>query len=308
MLSVFVKTIANPQILPPPQNYWLNTSGNQIIRHFIETMGSQSQLTKTDLELLLNGSSVQRTIRQELTYKDLYSSPENLWSALFMTGYLTQKGLPDGDRYDLVIPNQEIRNIITTQLLTLFTETIKNDGKDLEAFCSALFHGNAPEVEHRFTAYMQKTISIRDTFVQKPTKENFYHGILLGILGYKSGWTVRSNKESGNGFSDIFIQIDDSDLGIIIEVKYSENDDLKSECKKALQQISQKNYTEGLYQNGIHHILKYGIVCQRKRCCVLLEKESRFIIKGQSRLKGALKSSLISNILLRKTPPKHSQS
>ena len=120
---------------------------------------------------------------------------------------------------------------------------------------------------------MQKTISIRDTFVQKPTKENFYHGILLGILGYKSGWTVRSNKESGNGFSDIFIQIDDSDLGIIIEVKYSENDDLKSECKKALQQISQKNYTEGLYQNGIHHILKYGIVCQRKRCCVLLEKE-----------------------------------
>lgn len=236
-------------------------------------MGSQSQLTKTDLELLLNGSSVQRTIRQELTYKDLYSSPENLWSALFMTGYLTQKGLPDGDRYDLVIPNQEIRNIITTQLLSLFTETIKNDGKDLEAFCSALFHGNAPEVEHRFTAYMQKTISIRDTFVQKPTKENFYHGILLGILGYKSGWTVRSNKESGNGFSDIFIQIDDSDLGIIIEVKYSENDDLKSECKKALQQISQKNYTEGLYQNGIHHILKYGIVCQRKRCCVLLEKE-----------------------------------
>ncbi len=256
-----------------PQNYWLNTSGNQIIRHFIENMGSQSQLTKTDLELLLNGSSVQRTIRQELTYKDLYSSPEILWSALFMTGYLTQKGLPDGDRYDLVIPNQEIRNIITTQLLTLFTETIKNDGKDLEAFCSALFHGNAPEVEHRFTAYMQKTISIRDTFVQKPTKENFYHGILLGILGYKSGWTVRSNKESGNGFSDIFIQIDDSDLGIIIEVKYSENDDLKSECKKALQQISQKNYTEGLYQNGIHHILKYGIVCQRKRCCVLLEKE-----------------------------------
>lgn len=117
-----------------PQNYWLNTSGNQIIRHFIENMGSQSQLTKTDLELLLNGSSVQRTIRQELTYKDLYSSPENLWSALFMTGYLTQKGLPDGDRYDLVIPNQEIRNIITTQLLSLFTETIKNDGKDLEAF------------------------------------------------------------------------------------------------------------------------------------------------------------------------------
>ena len=91
-----------------PQNYWLNTSGNQIIRHFIENMGSQSQLTKTDLELLLNGSSVQRTIRQELTYKDLYSSPENLWSALFMTGYLTQKGLPDGDRYDLVIRKSAI--------------------------------------------------------------------------------------------------------------------------------------------------------------------------------------------------------
>lgn len=122
--------------------------------------------------------------------------------------------------------------------------------------------------------YMGKfpVISISLKGIQKPTKENFYHGILLGILGYKSGWTVRSSKESGNGFRDIFIQIDDSDLGIIIEVKYSENNDLKSECKKALQQISQKNYTEELYQNGIHYILKYGIVCQRKRCCVLLEK------------------------------------
>ena len=234
-----------------PKNYWANTSGNSVISHFIESVNEPP----------------------ELTYKELYSSIDNLWSTLFMTGYLTQRGEPNGDRYNLVIPNREIRNIITNHILKMFKESIKKDGKTVGEFCDALLKQNPEKVESIFTDYMKKTISIRDTFVQKPTKENFYHGLLLGILGFKENWSVMSNRESGDGFSDILIRIEDEDVGIVIEVKYASDGNMEKECENALQQITDVRYTEALEQEGIHKIIKYGVACYKKKCKVMMKIE-----------------------------------
>ena len=253
-----------------PKNYWANTSGNSVISHFIDSVGKPQKLTRMELEQLVNGGIVQKEINFELTYKELYSSIDNLWSTLFMTGYLTQRGESSGNRYNLVIPNREIRNIITNHILKMFKENVKDDGKTVSDLCDALLNKNPEKVELIFTEYMKKTISIRDTFAQKPTKENFYHGLLLGILGFKENWSVMSNRESGDGFGDILIRIEDEDVGIVIEVKYADDENLQEECEKALQQIIDIRYTEALEQEGIHTIIKYGIACYRKKCKVLM--------------------------------------
>ena len=253
-----------------PKNYWANTSGNSVISHFIDSVGKPQKLTRMELEQLVNGGIVQKEINFELTYKELYSSIDNLWSTLFMTGYLTQRGEPSGNRYNLVIPNREIRNIITNHILKMFKENVKDDGKTVSDLCDALLNQNSEKVELIFTEYMKKTISIRDTFARKPTKENFYHGLLLGILGFKENWSVMSNRESGDGFGDILIRIEDEDVGIVIEVKYADDGNLQGECEKALQQIIDIRYTEALEQEGIHTIIKYGIACYRKKCKVLM--------------------------------------
>lgn len=253
-----------------PKNYWANTSGNSVISHFIDSVGKPQKLTRMELEQLVNGGIVQKEINSELTYKELYSSIDNLWSTLFMTGYLTQRGEPSGNRYNLVIPNREIRNIITNHILKMFKENVKDDGKTVSDLCDALLNQNPEKVELIFTEYMKKTISIRDTFAQKPTKENFYHGLLLGILRFKENWSVISNRESGDGFGDILIRIEDEDVGIVIEVKYADDGNLQGECEKALQQIIDIRYTESLEQEGIHTIIKYGIACYRKKCKVLM--------------------------------------
>ena len=255
-----------------PKNYWLNTSGNEVINHFIDSVGEPQKLAKTELERLVSGNVVRKRIDEAITYKELYSTIDNLWSTLFMTGYLTQRGSEDDGRYRLVIPNREIRNIVTDHILSLFQDEVKKDGQMANAFCQALMEGKEKEVERLLTAYMGKTISIRDTFVRKSIKENFYHGILLGILSFKTGWEVSSNRESGTGFSDILIEIDDSDIGIVIEVKYSDDEDqLEKDCKEALKQIKDRDYTQKLRDAGFHKILKYGIACQIKTCKVLVE-------------------------------------
>ena len=267
-----------------PQNFWINTSGNQVIEHFIERMDRQkkfrkddgtedkARLTKGEMERLINGDAVQKEIHQELTYKDVYSSVDNIWSVLFMTGYLTRRGDADGNTVNLVIPNREIRNVYTEQIMKLFKEQVSRDGETLDAFCEALLAGKPEEVEKQFTSYMEQTISVRDTFVRKPLKENFYHGILLEILGFKGGWSVTSNREAGDGFSDIQIAIDDEDVGIVIEIKYAQNGDCEAECRKALKQIDANRYAENFYQDEVGTLLKYGIACSRKKCRVMLEK------------------------------------
>lgn len=260
----------NPML--PPENYWTNTSGNDVLKHFIESAGAAKGLAKTDLERLVNGEIVEKDIREDLTYNELYASMDNLWSTLFMAGYLTHKGRVDTKRFRLAVPNREIRNIITEQVLALFKQDVEKDGQLLNDFCTALSDGHTDEVERLFSEYMKKTISVRDTFARKELKENFYHGLLLGILGFKAGWSVMSNRESGNGFSDIMIMIDDAEIGIVIEVKYAESHDLEAICKDALKQMIDKRYTEYFEQQGIKKILKYGIACRVKECKVMLEE------------------------------------
>lgn len=262
--------IDDPKLLP--QNYWLNTSSNEVIHRFIDSAGKQGRLTRAELERLVNGETVQKEICQELTYKDLYTSMDNLWSTLFMTGYLTQRGEPVGNLYNLAVPNREIRNIITEHILKSFKEDIGKDGEMVTAFCTALAEGKPDVVEGLFTGYMEKTISVRDTFVRRAIRENFYHGILLGILSYKEDWIVRSNRESGDGFSDILITIDGTDTGMVIEVKYAKDGSEEKECRDALKQIANKQYEAALRQEGVQKIINYGIACNKKKCRVMMEK------------------------------------
>ena len=254
-----------------PKNYWINTSGNDVVRHFIEKMGNG--VMKGEMEALIDGKEVEKEIHEDLTYHEIYDSVNHLWSMLFMTGYLTRQEPADGDRYKLVIPNLEIRSIFIRQIMAMFKKEVAKDGKLLESFCNALEQGNAAEVEKLFSSYLKKSISIRDTFVQKTLKENFYHGILLGILGYKDGWILKSNKESGNGYSDIWIYDEEKELGIIIEVKYAEESQFEVVCREAIAQIDKNRYAEELREEGCNSILKYGIACYKKRCQVTVVKE-----------------------------------
>lgn len=251
-----------------PQNFWMNTSGNDAVRVFIEK--AENGTTKREIESLIAGEEITKEIRQELTYKDMYESIDNIWSVLFTTGYLTQRGKPDGRRFRLAIPNVEIRNIFTSQIMELFKIQVREDGHMLSQFCDALEKGDAPAVEQYFREYLKKTISIRDTFVRKQMKENFYHGILLGILGVKDKWGISSNRETGDGYSDIVAETENSQTGIIMEIKYAHDGDLTSACLKALQQIEDTNYEEELRAEGIDRVLKYGIACYKKNCRVMV--------------------------------------
>ena len=252
-----------------PGNYWSNTSSNDIVRHFIDM--ADAGAARHEIERLIAGEVVVREIHEELTYKELYDSIENVWSVLFSTGYLTQQGRTEGDFFRLVIPNREIRNLFTRQIMKMFRENIRKDGEAVNRFCEAMRRGDADGVEKQFTEYLKKAISIRDTFVRRPTKENFYHGILLGILGFKASWIVTSNRESGDEYSDIQIQIEDEEIGIAIEVKYAQSADLEAECRKALEQIEMQDYAQTLRAEGMKTIWKYAIACYKKRCRVMVE-------------------------------------
>ena len=251
-----------------PENYWINTSSNDAVRKFIQM--SDNFKTKREIEKLLAGGEITKEIHQELTYPEMYQSLENVWSLLFMTGYLTQRGRLDAKHYKLAIPNLEIRDIFQTQIMEYFKEHVKKDGDTLSRFCDALKSGEETKVEEIFESYLKKTISIRDTFVRKASKENFYHGILLGILGVKEEWYVSSNQESGEGYSDILVETENSETVILIEVKYANDGNLDQACERALQQIEEKKYDEELRENGVDKILKYGIACYMKRCKVKL--------------------------------------
>lgn len=251
-----------------PENYWINTSSNDAVKKFIQMSGNFK--TKREIETLLAGEEIIKEIHQELVYPEMYQSLENVWSLLFMTGYLTQRGRVDAKRYKLAIPNLEIRDIFETQIMEYFKESVAKDGDTLSRFCDALKNGEETKVGEIFESYLKKTISIRDTFVRKASKENFYHGILLGILGVKEEWYVSSNQESGEGYSDILVETENSETVILIEVKYANDGNLDQACEQALQQIEEKKYDEELRENGVDKILKYGIACYMKRCKVKL--------------------------------------
>lgn len=254
---------ANPEAIP--EDYWSNTSGNAMVRRFIDKADTQ---TRDEIERLISGEEIVKEIHQELTYNELDSSIENLWSVLFTTGYLTQHGRAGEDQYRLAIPNLEIRKLFIRQIREWFRDVSRNDGKTLEQFCTAFVEKKPEKIEEIFSDYLWNTISIRDTASTK--KENFYHGILLGLLGYKANWLVKSNAESGIGYSDILVEVPDNRTGIVIELKYAETGDMDAACVQALQQIEDRDYAAKLKDDGMRKIMKYGIACYKKNCKVVL--------------------------------------
>ncbi len=256
-----------------PENYWANSSGNDAVRRFIREAGGNGTI-KREIESLIAGELVTREIRQEITYPDMYSSIDNIWSVLFTTGYLTQRGRGMGRSFHLAIPNLEVREIFTGQIMDLFREDVKQDGKALDALCFALQEGNTGEAERQLRKYLKRTISIRDTFARKELKENFYHGMLLGLLAFKGSWVVSSNREAGEGYADILVEIEEKQTGLVIEVKYARDGRLDEACREALRQIQSRQYGDAFYEEDIEKVLKYGIAFYKDKCRVMLSGEA----------------------------------
>ncbi len=247
-----------------PDLYWSNTSGNDLLYELISRANEQ---TKHEIELLLSGSAVEKEIRSELTYRDIGDSIDNIWSVLYMTGYLTMKAKAGNGGYELIIPNREIYSLLKDNIY----QHLKKEANDKPATAKALFEaiieGRSEDVEELFSNYLISHISIRDTNVKKEMKENFYHGYLLGILSAVSGAVV-SNRESGEGYADIIIKSVEKRIGVILEMKYAENEKLDAYCDEALEQINEKKYEQALVDEGMNTIRKYGIACYKKRCKV----------------------------------------
>ena len=252
-----------------PQDFWSNSSGNALVRSFIDKADVQ---TKDEIERLIAGKYIEKEISQELTYDEIDKSIANLWSVLFTTGYLTKQGVTDDGRVRLSIPNREIKNLFIKKIREWFSDTTANDGKTLEQFCNAFVEKDTEKIEELFGDYLWNTISIRDTAVAKDKKENFYHGILLGLLGYKANWLIKSNTESGTGYSDILVEVPNNRTGIVIELKYAENGDMDAACDEALKQIEEKSYVDKLKQDGMRNFIKYGIACFKKDCKVVVSE------------------------------------
>ena len=252
-----------------PQDFWSNSSGNALVRSFIDKADVQ---TKDEIERLIAGEYIEKEISQELTYDEIDKSIANLWSVLFTTGYLTKQGVTDDGKVRLSIPNREIKNLFIKKIREWFSDTTANDGKTLEQFCNAFMEKDTEKIEQLFGDYLWNTISIRDTAVAKDKKENFYHGILLGLLGYKASWLIKSNTESGTGYSDILVEVPNNRTGIVIELKYAENGDMDAACDEALKQIEEKSYVDKLKQDGMRNFIKYGIACFKKDCKVVVSE------------------------------------
>ena len=250
-----------------PQDYWSNSSGNAIVRRLIDKADVQ---TKDEIERLIAGECIEKELSQELTYDELDKNIGNLWSVLFTTGYLTKQGRTADGKIRLAIPNKEIKNLFIKKIREWFRDTSANDGKRLEEFCNAFLEKNTEKIEQLFGEYLWNTISIRDTAVAKEKKENFYHGILLGLLGYKANWLIKSNAESGTGYSDILVEVPNNRTGIVIELKYAGNGDLDAACAEALKQMEEKSYVDKLKQDGMRNFIKYGIACFKKDCRVVI--------------------------------------
>ena len=253
-----------------PQAYWINTSGNDLVKRFVD---KADKTTQGEIERLIAGEAIEKAVRLELTYNEIDNSIDNLWSVLFTTGYLTQAGKVERSVYKLIIPNREVREVFILQIQEWFKETVVHDEKPMQAFCQAFLNGNAEEIQKRLTVILGKMISILDTKAKDDQKENFYHGLLLGLLRSEPNWLIMSNAESGDGFSDILIEPEDPDTGIVIEIKYSPTlAGMESACVTALEQIKSKRYDERLRNEGRENVTAFGIAFCKKRCRVVFEK------------------------------------
>ena len=249
-----------------PENYWANTSGNGIIRRLLQ---KADQTTRDEVEQLINGETIVKTVRQELTYRDIEDSIDNIWSVLYSTGYLTSRGRLPGKQMKLALPNREVRELFIDLVKDWFREETRADTSRINRFCAAFPKGDVATIQDMLHDYLWDSISVRDTAVRSSMKENFYHGMLLGLLQSQESWIVRSNAETGIGYSDISVATPER-LGIVIELKYAEDGNLEAACTKALAQIDEKKYDEALRRRGMKTILKYGIAFWEKECHVML--------------------------------------
>lgn len=253
-----------------PQAYWINTSSNALVKIFIE-MADKS--TRDELERLVAGEAIEKHIRLELTYDEIDSSIDNLWSVLFTTGYLTQKGVTEDGAYKLVIPNQEIREVYKLQIQEWFKKKVFADTEQLQSFWQAFAMGDSEAVELFLNRTLSNSISVFDAKGRDAERENSYHMLLVGLLAGKADWLVRSNVEAGEGFADIIVETDDLDAGVIVELKYAQTmTAMEKSCAKALAQIRAKRYADYLHNNGREKVLLYGIAFCKKRCKVVAEK------------------------------------
>ena len=249
-----------------PENYWANTSGNGIIRRLLQ---KADQTTRDEVEQLINGETIVKTVRQELTYRDIEDSIDNIWSVLYSTGYLTSRGRLPGKQMKLALPNREVRELFIDLVKDWFREETRADTSRINRFCAAFPKGDVATIQDMLHDYLWDSISVRDTAVRSNMKENFYHGMLLGLLQSQGSWIVRSNAETGIGYSDISVATPER-LGMVIELKYAEDGNLEAACTKALAQIDEKKYDEALRRRGMKKILKYGIAFWEKECQVVL--------------------------------------
>jgi len=247
-----------------PKCYWANSSGNNIVRKLLE---QSTPNVKAEIEELVEYGTIRKVLNNTLTYQEIYDSPDNIWSVLFATGYLTMTEPPKDEYTDLKIPNLEVRTIFVNQIMDWIKE--QSNQKEVNALCKMILEGETQKIKEFFNDFLKRTISIRDTFVPKAKKENFYHGVLLGLLGKSDYIRTESNVEAGNGYSDIAIFDTINSRGALIEVKYAENGDLQSACKKGLKQIEEKNYMELFRKAGIKNVNQYAISCYLKECDIM---------------------------------------
>lgn len=257
-----------------PEAYWINSSGNGLVRRFVHLA---DRTTKSEIERLIAGEAVEKAVRLELTYDEIDSSIDNMWSVLFTTGYLTNVGkveLPDGGvAYKLVIPNREVREVFVYQIREWFQQTVVKAPLPMQDLCKAFLMGDAAEIQDSLNRILAKMISILDTSARENQKENFYHGLLLGLLRSDPDWEISSNRESGDGFSDILIKTENPESGLVIEVKYSDTmSGLEKACEKAIIQIKDRRYDAVLREDGREDIFAYGIAFCKKRCKVVCER------------------------------------
>lgn len=253
-----------------PKSYWINSSGNDLVKHFIEQADTT---TKDEIEQLIAGNAVEKRIRSDLTYDEIDNSIDNIWSVLFTTGYLTRLGKAENGVYKLIIPNQEVREVFVLQIREWFNQIVANNRASTDKINQGFLEGEAETIQQELTMFLGETIRVFDTKARNEEKEIFYHGILLGILKNYSGWVVKSNRESGDGFVDILLKPKNPDAGIIVELKNVRSlHDLDQACERALEQIKDRRYDTELREDGRNDILAYGIAFCRKRCKVVVEK------------------------------------
>ncbi len=253
-----------------PENYWANTSGNDLVRRLL---GKSDQTARDEIERLINGETVVKEIRQELTYRDIEESVDNIWSVLYSTGYLTWRGRLPGKRMELSLPNREIRELFIDLVKDWFRERTLTDFDRIHRFCAAFPAGDAALIQDMLHDYLWDSISVRDTAVRRNMKENFYHGMVLGLLRSQGNWLIQSNAETGEGYSDISVCTPDR-TGIVIELKYAEGGSLEASCEAALKQIEERKYAVSLQRRGMKRILKYGIAFYEKECLVRISSDA----------------------------------